>query len=296
MENALFETHAHLDTFEDKELLKNVIEDSKNAGIKKIVVPAISYESNFYIRDLFYKEEFTGKIYQAVGLHPKCAINEPWNKNKKTEFERLLENKNVVAIKTGLDFAKTKLLTEQKYRQIVFLEYFINLAANRNLPLVFHIRDALDEFVETWNRVIKELNNKNLKTPKAEIHCYNGVSWKKTQELISMGICYFGIGGKITKTVENFDKDLFDAVKNLPKENILLETDTPYIFPEGYTMPLYLREFLEKNNKKSNKLNVPSTLVDVASKIAGIRNTSYSEIAEITYNNACDFFDLEFTI
>ena len=58
-------------------------------------------------------------------------------------------------------------------------------------------------------------------------------------------------------------------------------------------MPLYLREFLEKNNKKSNKLNVPSTLVDVASKIAEIRNTSYSEIAEITYNNACDFFDLE---
>ena len=114
MENALFETHAHLDTFEDKELLKNVIEDSKNAGIKKFVVPAISYESNFYIRDLFYKEEFTGKIYQAVGLHPKCAINEPWNKNKKTEFERLLENKNVVAIKTGLDFAKTKLLDEQK--------------------------------------------------------------------------------------------------------------------------------------------------------------------------------------
>ena len=98
MENALFETHAHLDTFEDKELLKNVIEDSKNAGIKKFVVPAISYESNFYIRDLFYKEEFTGKIYQAVGLHPKCAINETWNKNKKTEFERLLENKNVVAI------------------------------------------------------------------------------------------------------------------------------------------------------------------------------------------------------
>lgn len=46
-------------------------------------------------------------------------------------------------------------------------------------------------------------------------------------------------------------------------------------------MPLYLREFLEKNNKKSNKLNVPSTLVDVASKIAEIRNTSYSEIAEI---------------
>ena len=42
MENALFETHAHLDTFEDKELLKNVIEDSKNAGIKKFVVPAIS--------------------------------------------------------------------------------------------------------------------------------------------------------------------------------------------------------------------------------------------------------------
>ena len=50
---------------------------------------------------------------------------------------------------------------------------------------------------------------------------------------------------------------------------------------------------VEKNNKKSNKLNVPSTLVDVASKIAEIRNTSYSEIAEITYNNACDFFDIK---
>ena len=50
---------------------------------------------------------------------------------------------------------------------------------------------------------------------------------------------------------------------------------------------------VEKNNKKSNKLNVPSTLVDVASKIAEIRNTSYSEIAEITDNNACDFFDIK---
>ena len=107
-----------------------------------------------------------------------------------------------------MDFAKTKLLDEQKHRQIEFLEYFINLAANRNLPLVFHIRDALDEFVETWNRVIKELNNKNLKTPKAEIHCYNGVSWKKTQELISMRNSYFRIGGKIKKTLENIDKEL----------------------------------------------------------------------------------------
>ena len=61
MENALFETHAHLDTFEDKELLKNVIEDSKNAGIKKFVVPAISAESNFYIRDLFYKRRIYRK-------------------------------------------------------------------------------------------------------------------------------------------------------------------------------------------------------------------------------------------
>ena len=52
MENALFETHAHLDTFEDKELLKNVIEDSKNAGIKKFVVPAFIYVIYFTKKNL----------------------------------------------------------------------------------------------------------------------------------------------------------------------------------------------------------------------------------------------------
>lgn len=293
MENALFETHAHLDYFNNKELLKKILEDCSNVGITKIVVPPITYESNFLIQDLFYKEEFDVKIYQAVGLHPKCAINEPWSRKKQAEFETILENKNVVAIKTGLDFTKTKLLDKQRNRQIEFLAYFIKLAAKRNLPLIFHIRNALDEFIGVWKRVIKEIKSENLKVPKAEIHCFNSVNFETTQELISMGICYFGIGGKITKTDENFDKELFDVVKNLSEEHILLETDTPYIFPEGYTMPLYLTEYLKENNKKSNKLNIPSTLVDVASKIAEIRNTTYSEIAKITYNNACDFFNIK---
>ena len=56
MENALFETHAHLDTFEDKELLKNVIEDSKNAGIKKVTFIYVIYFTKKYLPERYIKQ------------------------------------------------------------------------------------------------------------------------------------------------------------------------------------------------------------------------------------------------
>lgn len=295
MEYSYFDTHAHMDQTYGG-CLEKVLSECQNCGVKKIVVPPISFDSNFIINEMFSKEEYKNFIYQAVGLHPRCAINEPWSRKKAERLEKLLECNNVVAIKTGVDFCKVKLEERQKESQLKFLKYFIKLAAKHRLPLIIHVRDAMDSFIVAWLQTMEEIEqlNKDIEDesqlyvkPKTVIHCYNGFDSKMTEQLLSMGIEFFGIGGKITGD----DEALVDSVRNMPKESILLETDSPWVCPKPYVMPEYLMDYIVTNKIKV-KLNTPATLPVIAKKIAEIRNCTPEEIMDLTYNNGCRFFNL----
>lgn len=217
----LFDTHAHYDHpwFEDgAAVVRQLYQDGVINGV---VIPAIRYESNYH-REMFPAEEFP-YVYFAPGLHPKHATNEVWwDATKRAEFEALLQDPRTVALKTGLDFAKEKLTDAQKEHQTRFFKYFIRLANERKLPLVLHVRDA------AWEAI--EMLRGNPIQVEAVVHCFC-YDLAVAREMMQVGVTRFGIGGKLTK--EDMG-DLRLCVKELPMSAILLETDAPFVKPEGY--------------------------------------------------------------
>lgn len=258
---SLFDTHAHYDhpLFEDgPAIVRNLYGEGT---IKGVVIPAITYDSNFH-RASFPVEEFP-YVYFAAGLHPKYATNEPWwGAERRAEFEAFLEDPRTVAVKTGMDLAKIKLTDAQKEHQARFFKYFIGLANERKLPLVLHIRDAAKEATE----VLRE----NPLQVEAVAHCYC-YDLETAHEMMKVGVTRFGIGGKLT------DEDmghLRECVKELPLSAILVETDAPFVKPLGYT----------------EKLNTSVTLMGIVRLIAELRGLGVEEVVAAVEKNARDFY------
>lgn len=257
-----FETHAHPDypLIRDK---NKYINDMRAVGIKKMIIAPITYESNYRAMEYFPEEKYP-EVFFAKGLHPKCAMDSGlWEKEKLGCFKELVQNHRVVAIKSGLDLSSKTLSTDQIQNQIIFLKFFMEFAYEKEKPLVLHVQNAAKE-------VLKILKRNPLKT-EAEIHCF---AYDKNimEKFIDAGVKYFGIGGRITKSENG---NLQEAVKYMPLEMILLESDSPFVSVEG-----------NENRIGTSAKSLPI----VVKKIAEIKSISENEVAKITYSNACNFF------
>lgn len=257
-----FETHAHPDhpLIEDR---AGYVRNMRAVGIDKMVIAPITYESNYQSMDLFPVNLYPDVLF-AKGLHPKCAINNPmWGKYEKEKFCELLLDKRVVAVKSGIDLSKKKLQEKQIERQYDFLKMFMEMAKKYNKPLVLHIREASQEAIDFFK--------KNPLPVRAEIHCFT-YDKDVMMQLIDVGIRFFGIGGMVTRS-ENFD--LQEAVKEMPLDMILIESDAPFVKVEG----------------DIGRVNTSSRAIPtVVRKIAEIKGLSEEEVAKKTYWNAMRFF------
>lgn len=262
--NALFDTHAHYDhpLFAGKgpQLLRELLERRAAGGA---VIPAISFDSNGN-RELFPPEDFP-TVFFAPGLHPNFAMNEPlWDLDKREKFSHILEEPRSVAVKTGLDFSRTKLTEGQKEHELHFFRFMIDLAEEHGLPLVLHVRDAFPEAAAV-------LREKPLST-EAAVHCFTG-GGKEARELMEAGVTRFGVGGMLTR--DGMD-DLRDCVQELPLSALLLETDAPFVKPKGY----------------DGKVNTSETLPVVAELIAALKDLPTETVTAALQKNAVDFFRL----
>ena len=257
-----FETHAHPDhpLIEDR---AGYVRNMRAVGIDKMVIAPITYESNYQSMDLFPVNLYPDVLF-SKGLHPKCAINNPmWGKYEKEKFCELLLDKRVVAVKSGIDLSKKKLQEKQIERQYDFLKMFMEMAKKYNKPLVLHIREASQEAIDFFK--------KNPLPVRAEIHCFT-YDKDVMMQLIDVGIRFFGIGGMVTRS-ENFD--LQEAVKEMPLDMILIESDAPFVKVEG----------------DIGRVNTSSRAIPtVVRKIAEIKGLSEEEVAKKTYWNAMRFF------
>ena len=213
-------------------------------------------------RALLWRGGECPEIRFAVGEHPNSVgtENESYLDEEKDYFlERLLKEKAVCAIKTGLDFYRGK---ENSVRQTERFRRRIRQARKYRLPLVLHVRDAHEKALE----ILREESEG--KMYQGVIHCFTEkptVAW----EYIKLGFCV-GIGGKITSP--RFDS-LRETVKELPLEWIVLETDAPFV-------PLY------GNVYGNGSCDIPK----IAEQVAKIKGEILEEVAEQTYQNAEKIF------
>lgn len=250
----LIDTHCHLSR-EDYDDIDLVIKENRENGVGKIVVSACTKES--IIECLEYIEKYHD-VYLTIGFHP--SETETYTKEE-IHFlrETVKNNKKIVGIgEIGLDYHYGK---DDQLKQIEMFIDQMSLAGELNLPVVIHSRDATEDTI----KILKEFPNVT-----GVIHCFSG-SVETAKIYVKMGY-KIGIGGVVTFS----NSKLFEVVEAIGIENIVLETDSPYLTPVPY-----------RGKKNSSKY-----LIYVAEKIGRILDISVENVSLETTKNACTLFDL----
>ncbi len=247
------DTHCHL-SHEYYDDISEIINENKKAGVDKIIISGCDNQGIAEALDICKKYD---NVFITIGYHP-----EEVEKIKNSDINNLKKivqsTKKVVGIgEIGLDYHYEK---NNRDKQISLFEMQLRLAEELNLPVVIHSRDAVNDTINILNKY----------KVKGVIHCFSG-SLEVAKIYLKMGY-KLGIGGVITFK----NSKLSEVVKNIGLENIVLETDSPYLTPEPF-----------RGKKNSSKY-----LKYIAEKIADVCGVSVDEVGEKTTRNAQDIFDL----
>ncbi len=254
----LVDTHAHLYANAFDEDRNEMLQRTFDAGVEKIYLPNVDLES---VEGMFALErDYPGKCFAMMGLHP-CSVGADY-KEVLEKIRAFLDARQFCAIgEIGIDLYWDK--TYFKEQQDAFLTQ-IRWAKEFARPIVIHARDSMDEILEI---VVPEQDG----TLKGIFHCYSG-NEAQTRQILDMGGFLFGIGG--TVTFKNSGKTLRSVLDMIGLDNMVLETDAPYLTPVPFR----------------GKRNESSYIPLVAERLSEELGVSLEEIAEITGRNSCDMF------
>ena len=246
----MIDSHCHLDQEPLENNLENVLIRSKQAGIEKLLTISTTLSSFQKILKLIQIDPI---IYGTFGIHPHEADNELLSKNQ--IIENFSNNKKIIGIgETGLDFYYNN---SEKDKQITSFKNHIESAINLNVPLIVHSRNAEND---TFN-ILNEYRDKKLKIL---MHCFTG-SINFAIKLLDLN-AFFSASGIITFKNSH---ELQNTFKEIPLNNLLIETDSPFLAPEP----------------KRGKKNEPSYLKYTIKKLADLKKTNIDNLDKITTSN-----------
>ncbi|MCZ6623705.1 MAG: TatD family hydrolase [Deltaproteobacteria bacterium] len=255
----LIDSHAHMQAAEFATDVPQVIQHAQEVGVEKIIVVGGAGELSSNDAALELAKSFPG-LFATVGMHPHDAKDV-----SDEDFQRLKDltrNPKVVAVgETGLDFYYDH---SPRQVQMELFSRFIQMARETELPLVVHDREAHREVAELLRREGKG-------EVQGVIHCFTG-DYEAAREFLDLGF-YLSFTGIITfKNAE----PLRDAVRRLPLDKILVETDSPYLAPVPHR----------------GKRNEPAFVRLVAETVARVRSVPLEDVAEATNRNAQKLFGI----
>ncbi len=251
------DTHAHVYAAELMSDIDLVMKNALTNGVDKILMPAIDSSSLEAMLEI--ESKYPAHCISMMGLHP-CYVKENY-KEELALVETWLAKRKFIAIgEIGLDYYWDK--TFAKEQQFVF-ETQMQWALDLKLPIAIHTRNAMGETIE----LVKPFAKKGLR---GVFHCFSG-SHESAEQITGMGF-HLGLGGVLTYK----NAGVAEAVKDIPMEFLVLETDAPYLAPVPYR----------------GKTNEPAFMLEVAKKLAEIKSMPLHEIAELTTKNAEKLFGL----
>ena len=248
------DTHCHL-SLEDYDNISAIIDENRKSGIEKIIISGCTKVSIVESLELSSKYD---DVYLTLGYHPS-EVNDINDDDLFLLKEQLCSNKVVGVGEIGLDYHYG---TDDIELQKELFRKQMSIAEKLKLPVVIHSRDAVSDTIN----ILKEFPK-----VKGVIHCFSG-SYETAMIYISMGY-KMGIGGVLTFK----NSKLSDVVKRIGINNIVLETDSPYLSPEPFRG--------EKNSSK----NIPY----IAKKLSEIFDISIDEVSKVTLENTYELFDLK---
>ena len=251
----MIDSHCHLDHAPLFDNLNDILNRSKEVGIKKLLTICTTLESFKNIENILIIDDM---IYGTFGIHPHETENN--DVSKITIIESIKKNPKLIGVgETGLDFYYNH---SKKNKQIDSFKKHIEAAIEINLPIIVHSRNAEKETFNILNEYKKH-------KPKILMHCFTGTYkfYKQMEELDS----YFSASGIITF---NSSKDLQNTLSKIPNNKLLVETDSPFLAP----VPM------------RGKKNEPSFIKYTLKKLADIKNIDVSEMVSLTTKNFNNLF------
>jgi len=251
-----FDTHAHLDDEAFDQDRDEIIASLSDFAVTRVLNASSDMASSERTIALCDKYDF---IYGAVGVHPHDAEN-----MKDSDFDTLrnmVKNPKICAIgEIGLDYYydhSPRDVQKARFKDQLYL------ARELNLPVIIHDRDAHEDCLN----ILRDFTDL-----KVVYHCYSG-SLEYAKILISLGF-YLSFTGAATF---KHAKAAPSVIEWMPLDKIMIETDCPYLAPVPHR----------------GKRNFPGYVPLVAEKIAELRGISVNEVANITFKNGCEFFNIK---
>lgn len=247
----MVDTHCHLFS-SDYPDIDDVL---SKMGDGLVIVSGFDDESNKEVLSLVSKYP---NVYGTLGIHPESLDNS----YDLSFVKNHINDPKIVAVgEIGLDYYYTK---DNRSEQIDLFCKQIEIALENNKPIVVHSRDAISDTYD----IIKKYNIGS----RTDIHCFSS-SLEMAREFIKLG-CKLGIGGVLT--FKNSER-IKEVVSNIDLDNLLLETDSPYMSPVPFR----------------GKRNEPYNVLYVAEAISNIKGISVDDVLKITSKNAHNLFDFE---
>lgn len=253
----IFDTHAHYDDDAFDIDRNGLLKGMKDKGVEFIVNVGASMDSTRKTLELAKEYPF---IYAAIGVHPS-ETQELTMEDMQWIKDHAADDRVVAIGEIGLDYYWPE--PEADVQKKWFVRQ-LQLASEVKLPVIIHSRDAAKDTLDILKDFQKDLAG-------GVIHCFSYTK-EIAREYLNMNY-YFGIGGVLT--FKNAKK-LVEAVQYIPMENILLETDCPYLAPEPYR----------------GKRNQSDYIDFVAQRLSEIKMISKEEILEQTMRNAKEFYGI----
>ena len=246
----LIDTHCHLDEIDNIDEIINEINE------EKIIIIVSGYDIKSSNQAISLANKYNN-VYATVGFHPHECNNikeEHYNL-----FDKWFANPKVVGLgEIGLDYYYD---LDYKDKQILMFERQINIAIKYNKPIVIHNREASED-------IYNILNKYNIK---GILHCFND-DLEYASKFIDLGLL-LGIGGIVTFK----NNKLAEILKDISVDNIVFETDSPYLAPTPFR----------------GKKNTPLYLPYIIKEVSKIKDIEYDILISRTTNNAVRVFDLK---
>lgn len=251
------DTHAHLEMREFREDREEVIARAREAGVDFIITIGTTVESS---RDAVVLAEQHDFVYAAIGIHPHEArdvLHPAYD-----VLRHFAKSKKVVAYgEIGLDYYyenSPKNVQQRKFRDM------LREARELGLPVIIHDRDAHEDTL----RIVKEEWDPSIG---GVMHCFSGDA-EFAKKMMALGF-YISIAGPVTYPKS---EALREAVRRIPIERMLIETDAPYLAPQQFR----------------GTRNEPAYVRHTAEAIANIKGLSIEDVARITSFNAMQLFGI----
>ena len=257
----LIDTHCHLNYLHgvDVEALQQTVTKAQIAGVHQLICICVDVAT---APEVLQIARHFSCVQATVGVHP-CSVQAMPLMQAITALETMIQDPQVVALgECGLDYYHEEGLDKPLQK-----EYFsqqIQLAVKYNKPLVIHTRKARED-------TIALLRHSGSLCARGVMHCFTE-NKEMARKALDLGFC-IAFSGIITfKNAQ----DLHEVVRYVPLQDMLVETDSPYLAPVPYR----------------GKQNQPAFVVEVAKKIAALKNVSYEAVCKQTTKNARQLFQL----